>query len=343
MRGCARPRRFSPSRSLRWGRRPIRVAVQSSGSRSRTTGRPNRSTRWRRGRCIGRRSGCRAIAPAWRAYRAGSTRRGPPRWWLTYRSRSPSLPGCTVCRRWSSPSEAGAPTRRTGSRTGRRRPWSPLVRRIAFPCGPARRGERALHRRPVALRRRRFHRGPRKAHVLVLVGAGGHEITGPEIEAAAQACPERHWHIAGPVSAGGVNVTVHGPDAPVAELLDRCSVVVGSGGGNVVAEVAAARRAFVCLPQPRPFRRAAPSSRGAGADRCGSDVQRLAGPGGVAQAAAARGGARPAWRGRCCTTAALRCASPRSSSRSRDARSGDHDRPGPSPASGAPATRRAPP
>ncbi len=100
---------------------------------------------------------------------------------------------------------------------------------------------------------RRFHRGPRKAHVLVLVGAGGHEITGPEIEAAAQACPERHWHIAGPVSAGGVNVTVHGPDAPVAELLDRCSVVVGSGGGNVVAEVAAARRAFVCLPQPRPF------------------------------------------------------------------------------------------
>lgn len=36
-------------------------------------------------------------------------------------------------------------------------------------------------------------------------------------------------------------------------LIQRASVVVGTGGGNVVAEVAAARRPFVCLPQSRPF------------------------------------------------------------------------------------------
>jgi UDP-N-acetylglucosamine:LPS N-acetylglucosamine transferase len=45
----------------------------------------------------------------------------------------------------------------------------------------------------------------------------------------------------------------HGARADVRELLERCSVVVGCAGANVVAEVAAARRPFVCLPQPRPF------------------------------------------------------------------------------------------
>ena len=35
--------------------------------------------------------------------------------------------------------------------------------------------------------------------------------------------------------------------------MDACSVVIGTGGGNVVAETAAARRPLVCLPQERPF------------------------------------------------------------------------------------------
>ncbi len=51
----------------------------------------------------------------------------------------------------------------------------------------------------------------------------------------------------------GANVRCHGPRADVGALLEGCGVVVGSAGGNVVAEVAAARRPYVCLPQERPF------------------------------------------------------------------------------------------
>jgi predicted glycosyltransferase len=40
----------------------------------------------------------------------------------------------------------------------------------------------------------------------------------------------------------------------VLDLLRASSVVVGTAGSNIVAEVAAARRPFVCLPQARPFR-----------------------------------------------------------------------------------------
>ncbi len=68
--------------------------------------------------------------------------------------------------------------------------------------------------------------------VLLLLGAGGDQVDRARVPG--------HWLVAD----GG---------APVADLLERCSVVVGSAGGNVVAEVAAARRPFVCLPQERPF------------------------------------------------------------------------------------------
>ena len=110
--------------------------------------------------------------------------------------------------------------------------------------------------------------------VLLLLGAGGHGVAPQAVVAAARATPERTWHVAGPVSVAGANVVsdpertshvagplsvaganvvAHGPDADVGALLARCSVVVGSAGGNVVAEVAAARRPYVCLPQERPF------------------------------------------------------------------------------------------
>lgn len=101
---------------------------------------------------------------------------------------------------------------------------------------------------------RRFSPPTPGGDVLLLVGAGGHELTGEAVGAAAASTPERTWHVAGgPGGAGAGNVVDHGMGADVARLLDACSVVVGTAGGNVVAEVAAARRPFVCLPQPRPF------------------------------------------------------------------------------------------
>ena len=89
--------------------------------------------------------------------------------------------------------------------------------------------------------------------VLLLVGTGGHGLTADDVRAAAEATGRR-WHIAGPLRVPGhPRIADHGDRADVWGLLGRCSVVVGTAGGNVVAEVAAARRPFVCLPQPRPF------------------------------------------------------------------------------------------
>lgn len=88
--------------------------------------------------------------------------------------------------------------------------------------------------------------------VLLLVGAGGHGLDAADVTAAA-AATGRVWHVAGALRAAGEGVVDHGERADVAGLLERCSVVVGGAGGNTVAEVAAARRPFVCLPQDRPF------------------------------------------------------------------------------------------
>jgi UDP-N-acetylglucosamine:LPS N-acetylglucosamine transferase len=106
----------------------------------------------------------------------------------------------------------------------------------------------------------RFDGRPRPApasaggDVLALVGSGGHALAAEDVRAAASATPDRRWHVAGALRvAGHPRVVDHGDRADVWDLLGRCSVVVGSAGGNVVAEVAAARKAFVCVPQARPF------------------------------------------------------------------------------------------
>jgi len=91
--------------------------------------------------------------------------------------------------------------------------------------------------------------------VLLLVGAGGHDLRPEDVLAAARSTPHRRWHVAGALrTPDATNVTDHGPRAPVLDLLRASSVVVGTAGSNIVAEVAAARRPFVCLPQARPFR-----------------------------------------------------------------------------------------
>jgi hypothetical protein len=89
--------------------------------------------------------------------------------------------------------------------------------------------------------------------VLLLVGSGGHGLDPDAVRAAAAATPGRRWHVAGALRVPGPEVVDHGPRADVWGLLHRCGVVVGTAGGNVVAEVAAARRPLVLLPQPRPF------------------------------------------------------------------------------------------
>jgi hypothetical protein len=89
--------------------------------------------------------------------------------------------------------------------------------------------------------------------VLLLVGGGGHALRAPDVAAAA-AATGRTWHVAGALRVPDApGVVDHGPRADVAGLLRACGVVVATAGGNAVAEVAAARRPLVLLPQERPF------------------------------------------------------------------------------------------
>jgi hypothetical protein len=114
---------------------------------------------------------------------------------------------------------------------------------------------------------RGFHPPAPGGDVLLVLGAGGHAVDPAAVGAAAAATPGRRWLVAGPVEAPAPVVAL-GPVADVGALLDRCSVAVGTAGANVVAEVAAARRPFVCLPQPRPFDEQA--HHGAALERAGA-------------------------------------------------------------------------
>lgn len=90
--------------------------------------------------------------------------------------------------------------------------------------------------------------------VLLLVGGGGHDLRAADVRAAAAVTPGVRWHVAGGLRVPDApGVQDHGPTADVWALLHRCGVVVGTAGANVVAEVAAARRPLVLLPQRRPF------------------------------------------------------------------------------------------
>jgi hypothetical protein len=90
--------------------------------------------------------------------------------------------------------------------------------------------------------------------VVLLLGFGGHSVRGQDIAAAAAATPDWIWEVTGVTDVGDVpNVVSQPSDCDVWALLNRAAVVVASASGNAVAEVAAARRPLICLPQERPF------------------------------------------------------------------------------------------
>lgn len=101
-------------------------------------------------------------------------------------------------------------------------------------------GVGALSRHPVA------QRSPQPRTVTFLGGAGGHDLA-PDaldelLDRARAATPRWTWEVAGP---GRWHDDVAG-------LLERSSVVVTHAGQNALAEVAAARRPAVVVPQARP-------------------------------------------------------------------------------------------
>lgn len=99
--------------------------------------------------------------------------------------------------------------------------------------------------------------GVEERTVLVLLPSGGHDIDAAAIDAAARATPGWRWTIAGApfppeAGSGGGAQWVGRVDDPW-PLLGAAQVVVAACGSGSVADVAAARRPAVLLPQDRPF------------------------------------------------------------------------------------------
>ncbi|WP_345427123.1 glycosyltransferase [Pseudonocardia xishanensis] len=95
---------------------------------------------------------------------------------------------------------------------------------------------------------------PDPRRVLVLWGGGGLDVTDARVRAAAAATPDRVWELAGsaPDPADPPNLHRLGWVEDVWPALERAAVVVTHAGQNALAEVAAARRPAVVVPQDRP-------------------------------------------------------------------------------------------
>ncbi|MDT8913013.1 glycosyltransferase [Amycolatopsis sp. PS_44_ISF1] len=140
--------------------------------------------------------------------------------------------------------------------------------------------------------------------VLVLWGAGGLAVSTAQLHAAATATPAWQWDIAGPLRPGEdpgsrpANLHHHGWVADPWPLLAGAEVVVTHAGQNALAEVAAARRPAVVIPQPRPF--GEQSATAAALNRASLGVVRRSWPAparwsGVLAEASSRGGDWRSW------------------------------------------------
>ena len=114
---------------------------------------------------------------------------------------------------------------------------------------------------------------PRARRVLVLAGGGPHAIDPRDVAGAARATPGWGWDAAGLGDAGPEPVAWHGWRDETWDLLGAADVVVATAGNGVVAEIAAARRPALLLPQERPFGEQACLAEGV-ARRCPVHVAR---------------------------------------------------------------------
>ncbi|RRQ73112.1 glycosyl transferase [Streptomyces griseofuscus] len=113
--------------------------------------------------------------------------------------------------------------------------------------------------------RTRPPRSPDEREVLVMLGAGGSELTADDVHEAAHATPGWRWTLLG----GPGSWT----DDPW-DLLCRVTVVVTHGGQNAVAECAAARSPAIVLPQRRPHGEQHATARALAAGRLATVCER---------------------------------------------------------------------
>lgn len=93
--------------------------------------------------------------------------------------------------------------------------------------------------------RRPADRRPGPPRVVVMTGSGGHEIGADQLSAAQAQTPDWEWI----VLSRELGTWVDDPRA----VLEDADVVVTHAGQSAIAEVAAARRPAIVIPQARPF------------------------------------------------------------------------------------------
>lgn len=92
--------------------------------------------------------------------------------------------------------------------------------------------------------------------VVALVGTGGAGLDGEELARAARSTPGRRWIAIGDAAAPAdppPNLALAGRVPSAAPWLAEAAVIVAGAGHNTVADVAAARRPAVLIPEDRPF------------------------------------------------------------------------------------------
>lgn len=92
--------------------------------------------------------------------------------------------------------------------------------------------------------------------ILVVLGRGGDISNGDKWVDAARATPALKWRIIGPCIVPTdmpVNLDLCGWVDDAHAQIATATLVIGAAGDGVVSAVVAARRPFICLPEPRPF------------------------------------------------------------------------------------------
>lgn len=131
---------------------------------------------------------------------------------------------------------------------------APFARPLDDPETPAWIAEKTIYAPGLVWRRGDAEAEP--GSVLVVCGRGGSSVSLRHLIDAARYTPQHHWRVIGfdgDTPDLPPNLVISGwTDDPEREIA-RAEIVVGGAGDGLVGAVLAARRPFICIPEPRPF------------------------------------------------------------------------------------------